>query len=130
MAVVCAAITKAGSRCRRPVLPGKAHCLMHDPESAELRREASRKGGRHRSAKARAAKALPEALTPEELTAWLSQAFKSVLVGRMEPKVGTACATLAKAILEAHTAAAQPALADLHDQLDTLRALIERGRAA
>lgn len=131
MSVKCNAITKAGSRCSRPALAGKHHCLMHDPESVELRREASRKGGRNRSAQARAQKLLPEVLEPGDLAAWLSNLFKTVMLGKVEPKVGTACATIAKAILEAQTVAAQPAVEDLQEQLDALRVLIERqGRAA
>lgn len=131
MSVKCNAITKAGTRCTRPALAGKHHCLMHDPESAEMRREAAAKGGRNRSAKARAAATLPDAMTNDELTGWLSVAFKQTLSGRLDPKVGTACATLARALLEAQNAAAQPAVADLEEQIATLRVMVERqGRVA
>ncbi len=103
MGVTCSGITRAGSRCSRPTLAGKQHCLMHDPESSGLRREAASRGGRNRSAKARAAKTLPETLTTTELAAWLSAAFKSTLTGRLEPRVATACATIARTLLEIRT---------------------------
>jgi hypothetical protein len=100
---------------------------MHSPEAAELRREASRKGGRNRSAKARAAAEIPDAMTPEQLGGWLSLAFKRVLTGQLEPRVGTALAAIAKTLLDVETAAAQPSVDDLRDQVATLRAMIERG---
>jgi hypothetical protein len=100
---------------------------MHDPESAELRREAGRKGGRNRSAKARAAKLIPDAMTAEDLAGWLSLAFTNVLSGRIEPKVATAAAAIAGRLLEAQTAAAQPSIADLEEQVAVLRAMVERG---
>ncbi len=127
MTVLCSAIAKSGSRCRRPALAGKQHCLMHDPESAELRREAGRKGGRNRSAKARAAKLIPDAMTAEDLAGWLSLLFTSVMAGKVEPKIGTAAAAIARTLLEAQTAAAQPSVADLQEQVAVLRALVERG---
>lgn len=130
MSVKCSAITKSGSRCSRPALANKHHCLMHDPESTELRREASRKGGRNRSAQARAQKLLPEVLAPEDLAAWLSNVFKTVMLGKTEPKIGTACATIAKAILEAQQAANQPAIEDLQEQVELLRLMVQRGQAA
>ena len=46
MPVSCLAIARSGSRCRSPVLAGKQYCFLHDPESAERRRAAARKGGR------------------------------------------------------------------------------------
>jgi len=104
MANPCAAITKSGSRCRVPALTGRDHCLMHDPAAADVRREASRKGGRNRSAKARAMKLLPEAMAPEELAGWLSLLFKQVMAGRTEPRIGTASATIARAMIDVREA--------------------------
>jgi len=103
MTVACSAIAKSGSRCRRPALAGKQHCLMHDPGSAGLRLEASKKGGFERSAKARAAKLVPEAMTPAELAGWLSLLFTQVMTGRVEPKIGTACAAIARTLLDVRT---------------------------
>jgi prephenate dehydrogenase len=70
-------------------------------------------------------------MTTEELLVWLSVAFRKTLAERLDPRVASACATLAKAILETQAAAAQPAVEDLQAQLDALRAMVERqGRAA
>ncbi len=130
MAVKCSAIARSGSRCNSPVLPDQAFCWVHSPDAAEARREASRKGGKNRSAQARAQKLLPDAMTTDELTGWLSVAFKQTLSGRLEPKTATAVATLARAFLEAQQAAAQPTIEDLQEQVEVLRQMIMRGQAA
>jgi len=98
MAVKCSAIAKSGSRCDRPALAGGAFCLMHSPDHAEMRREASRKGGRARSNQARAAKAMPAALTGDELLALLSACLRRVEAGTLEAGPANAIAGLAKAI--------------------------------
>lgn len=127
MAVKCSAITNGGSRCSRPALVGKPHCLMHDPDSAELRREASRKGGRARSNQARAAKVIPTAMSVADLAGYLSQLFTSTVIGETEPKVASAAAGIARVLLEAQTAASQPAIEDLQEQIAVLRIMIDRG---
>jgi hypothetical protein len=60
---------------------------MHDPESAELRLEASRAGGRARSNAARAAKAMPAALSSDQLLIRLSQVIDKAEKGEIEPGV-------------------------------------------
>ena len=96
----CAAITRGGKPCPAAPLPGRAHCWTHDPGSAEGRREAGRKGGRARSTAARARAAIPDGMSGEELAGWLSDLFRGVVSGRVEPRVGTAAATIARALLE------------------------------
>jgi hypothetical protein len=131
MAVKCSAIARSGSRCSSPVLPDSAFCFVHAPEMADARREAARKGGRNRSAKARAAAQIPDGMSAADLAGWLSLLFRSTMAGKTEPKVATACAAIAGRLLEAQTAAAQPSIAELEEQLSVLRAMIERqGRAA
>jgi hypothetical protein len=87
MPVTCSAITKGGSRCSRPALAGKQHCLMHDPESAELRREAGRAGGRNRANAVRAAKALQPAMTSEDLLVTLSEVIRKAEKSEIEPGI-------------------------------------------
>lgn len=119
MAVRCAAITKAGSRCQRPVLVGRNHCLMHDPGSADVRLAAARAGGKARSSQQRAIKALPETLTPELLGRHLSGVFLGVIAGTTPAKVGTAAATIARTLAdlrEAHEL--EQRIADLERRLD------------
>jgi len=114
MAVKCSAIAKRGSRCRRPALAGKQHCLMHDPGSAELRLEASRKGGHARSNAARAAKAMPAAMTTAELLQQLSSVFELTLAGVVEPGVAQACGSLARTMVTIReTAEVEARLAEL-----------------
>ncbi len=100
MATKCSAIARSGSRCGSPVLPASAYCWVHDPGSAEARREASRRGGKARSNQARAQAALPEAMDAAELGGWLAVLFKGVVAGRIEPRVGSAAAGIAKVMLE------------------------------
>src|SRR5215216_2840928 len=98
MATLCQAIAKSGSRCKNPVLAGKQHCLFHDPDAGELRRAGSRKGGHDRSVKARAMKQIHAAMSADDLAGWLSLLFTQVLTGRIEPRIGTACATIARVL--------------------------------
>jgi len=87
MPVKCQAIAKSGKQCDRPALAGRRHCLMHDPESAELRREAGRAGGRNRANAVRAAKAMPAALSSDDLLVRLSQVIDKAEKGEIEPGV-------------------------------------------
>jgi hypothetical protein len=98
-AAKCSAIARSGNRCSSSVLPGSAFCFVHDPNAAEARRDASRKGGRARSNKARAAKNLPEALTPDDLQSYLALTLRGVLSGRLQPAVGSCIAALARSIV-------------------------------
>ncbi len=126
MAVKCAAIARSGSRCASPVLPGSSYCWVHDPAAEEARREASKKGGRARSNQERARKQIPPAMPPDELGGYLSALFKAVVAGRVEPKVGTAAATIARVMLEVR------AQVEIEERLARLEAAagVEKGRTA
>jgi hypothetical protein len=102
----CSAIARSGNRCTTTVVTGSNFCYLHDPALVERRREAARKGGRNRSTKARAAAQIPETMSPADLAGWLSLLFKNVIEGRVEPRIGTAAATIAKVLLEVRTATA------------------------
>jgi hypothetical protein len=121
--MTCLAVAKSGSRCRRPPLPGKAHCLMHDPESAELRREASRKGGYARSNAARAAKMLPPALTNDDLLVRLSVVIDKAEKGEIEPGVVNCISGAARTMAELRKAT------DLERRLDELEAKVGAERS-
>ena len=123
----CSAIARSGSRCRSAVLPGRPFCFLHDPAAAAARAEGARKGGRSRSNAERAKKAIPVAMTSDELAGYLSALFRAVVAGKVEPKVGTAAATIAKVLFDVRTAVA---VEDLREQLDALKALVGRERAA
>ena len=44
--------------------------------------------------------AIPDAMDAAELGGWLSLIFKQVLVGKLEPRVGSAAAGIAKVMLQ------------------------------
>jgi hypothetical protein len=104
MAAKCQAIARSGSRCNSPVLPASQWCWVHDPAAADRRREASKKGGKARATKARALAAIPDAMTSDELAGWLSLLFKNVVAGRVEPRIGTAAATIARVLMDVREA--------------------------
>jgi hypothetical protein len=117
MATKCSAIAKSGSRCQTPVVVGSSFCYLHSPEMADRRREAARKGGRNRSAKARAQKQIPPAMSADDLAGWLSLLFTNVMAGRIEPKIGTACATIARTLHEVkHATELEERIAELEQR--------------
>jgi hypothetical protein len=115
MANQCAATTQAGKPCAATPRPGRTLCAWHSPDFAEQRRTWSAKGGANKSNKARASRDLADAgLTMPEVGGLLSGALKKVADGTMEPGVGTALATLARAIVAVQEAGA------LEDRLSQL----------
>ena len=97
----CAATTSAGHPCQsQPVRPS-GYCYWHDPAVADERDRKRREGGAHRSNRERAKRQLPaEPLSAEEIRSHLGVVFTGVIVGRVEPGVGTAAATIARALLD------------------------------
>ncbi len=117
----CQAITKNGSPCGATPVPGDTLCAWHSPAWAEKRREWSKKGGAGRSNQARAKKQLPDnVLTLQEVQALLGLTFKGVISGRIEPGVGTAAASIAKAMV------AVAGVAEIEGQIAELRQMIDR----
>ena len=127
MAEKCRGICKSGSPCKSAVLPGRPFCLFHDPEAAALRQAGSAKGGRNRANVQRAKAQIPDALTPGQLAGWLSLLFKRTIAGQTEPKIAHAAAAVARVLFDVRTAVA---VEDLQEQLDALKALVGRERAA
>ena len=100
----CRAETKGGKPCGATVVAPSGLCAGHAPEWADRRREWSRKGGERRSNHERAKKQVPAAVTAKELGGWLGVLFRGVVGGKIAPKVGTAAAMIARAMLEAREA--------------------------
>ncbi len=126
MPAKCSAITRAGSPCPSPPLAGSQWCWTHAPEAEEARREASRKGGKSRSAAEQARKRIPPAMPPDEFAGLLAFLFRGFVAGRISPKVGTAAATIARAMLEVRQQV------DVEQRLSALEAqagIAERNRA-
>ena len=99
MAAKCQAIARSGSPCGSAPLAGSAWCYIHSPDSAEARRESSRKGGRARSNASRARASLPDPLSPADLQSILGGVLRDVVEGRLEPGVATAAATVCRALV-------------------------------
>ena len=98
----CQSRAADGKPCAANVVDG-THCAWHSAalEWVEKRRQWSIKGGRQRSNAARAKRQLPvEPVTTAELHAWMGLLFTRVMAGKTEPNVGTACATIAKTMVE------------------------------
>ena len=101
MPVKCSATAKSGEPCASPVLPDSDFCWIHDPASAEARREAARRGGRGKSNRARAARAMTT-YSIEDVRAVLSTALRDLLAGKLDVGVATAAASLCRVIITAN----------------------------
>ena len=93
----CSATRVNGSACRAFVLPDSAFCFTHDPAKAAEREARNAKGGRYRSNAARLHAAMPPRLTA--IYGRLEQALDDLLAGRLNPRVATAAAALASAMV-------------------------------
>lgn len=94
----CAATTKAGKPCPSAARAGRAYCLMHDPDAAEERRAAGRKGGHNKSHAARAERRMILA-KPYDVHVVLGTSLRAVFDGDMDPGTAAALATLGRATL-------------------------------
>lgn len=99
----CTQIKANGEPCGSFALPQSGLCVSHDPARRTAQREASRRGGESRSAARRAARAWAmtgEQIRQEDLPAILRACLLDVRLGKIEPSVATAIATLAKTSLQ------------------------------
>ncbi len=119
----CTASRANGQPCRAFALPGEGVCWSHLPGNAEAVKQAQRRGGENRSAARRAAKlwaATGNAVNQDDLPAMLRAAILDVRVGKIEPSVASAIATLAKTSVSlAHDL-------ELEGRIAALEAVIER----
>ena len=104
MVVRCKAQTAGGAPCSAQPVRDDGFCYWHSPATASERVEARRRGGQNRSTKARARKQIPVAMSADELAGWLSLLFTQVMAGRIEPRVATAAATVAKTLMDVRQA--------------------------
>lgn len=98
----CDGIRRDGARCGAPARSDGAYCFAHDPARAHERTEARRKGGRHRSSAVRLRALVPPRLVPvyERLEAALDEVHQ----GTIDPRVASAMAGLARAMVAVLTA--------------------------
>jgi len=100
MPTQCAGLNKDRKPCQGTPLPGGTLCFAHDPAMAERRQQGSVKGGRGKSAKVRAQRQLRDSvMAPADVSGLLSISMQKVATGVMEPGVGTALASMAKALM-------------------------------
>ena len=80
----CAAITRAGERCRLDATVG-SYCYQHSPETAEERRRNARKGG------LKGGNGRPGVAEITEAKSWIRALISRMLKGEVERDVATAC---------------------------------------
>lgn len=97
---ICTATTKSGQPCRAPAVTAAGLCVSHAPEMRARVKEGQAKGGRRKATRERLSRAMPRDMA--WLAERLSDAFDAVSTGRMEPKVGTALASIAGALVKTH----------------------------
>ena len=98
----CSASRRDGRPCGAPALPGSRFCFTHDPARAGERSEARAKGGRNRAHVVRLRGLVPPRLAG--VFDRLEGALVEVHDGRLDPKVASAMAALARAMVSVLTA--------------------------
>lgn len=117
----CAAVTKAGTRCRARALGETGLCFTHDPGRAEELARARRNGGLAKSNRERARKQLPAAvLTPREIEGVLSRVLVRVATQQLHPAIGTSVAAIARALIAVKESS------EIEQRLAALEAAAER----
>lgn len=123
----CTATNKSGVPCSAQAWRD-GWCRWHHPQLEAERRDARRQGGAARSNKARAKKALTgAAMSAPELAGFLSLTIQKVYRGELEPGVGSAIASLAKAQVSVVESGKGEEIAA---RLDKVEALLRRQGAA
>jgi hypothetical protein len=110
----CQATRKDGTPCEGKPIGDTGCCFAHQPEA----REWKAKGGRNRSNAARSYRSLPERLKPA--AEMLSRAMDETRDGTMEPRVATALAALAGALVRVVQSG------ELEQRLIALEAMVSR----
>lgn len=93
----CTATRRDGTPCGGWAIAGSAYCFAHDPERAEKRQAAHAKGGRNSAKVIRLRGLMPPRLMP--VFEQLETALADTLSGDLEPRVGSAAATIARAMV-------------------------------
>ena len=98
----CAATRKDGDPCRGQAQPGLPYCWAHDAAQQARYAEGRRLGGRNSSNFARAARLVPPELT--DVKGHLLEALAQLHSGELDPRLASAMATMAGAIVRIHQA--------------------------
>ena len=120
----CEATKADGSPCRAAALPGRPHCLFHDPGSREARAAGRTAGGKNRSRPAAVLPDGPDAdlSTVPAVVAYLGRIANATAKGQVDPRVSNATvyavATLLRALQPDDTARQ---VEELRKELDALK---------
>ena len=98
----CTATRKDGQPCRVPAVAGTERCFAHSEQTAALRREARRRGGRNSARTVRAARLVPSTLRP--VLALLLDTLDDVHGGKLPAAQANAVATVAGAVVKVYQA--------------------------
>jgi hypothetical protein len=93
----CSERRKDGSPCRVRARPGRPFCAFHDPDLQEQREAARVSGGHGKRTAHRLDKLTPHSLRP--VLATLFETLEGLKDGTVEPRQGTAMASVATAIV-------------------------------
>src|SRR5215211_1125881 len=97
----CKAERKDGSPCQSQILLPSGLCHLHDPDRQASVLTARRQGGRNKSRVARVEKLIPASLRPVLTT--LLEVLDETRRGAMDPKVASALASVAGAIVKVYS---------------------------
>ena len=115
----CNATRRDGSPCTSPLVGASGPCFAHDRDRQAEMREARVRGGRGKGRLARVEKLVPGTLRP--VLALLLDALEQTHRGELDPKIATAVAALAGAVVRVYTSATvEQQIADLQEQIATL----------
>lgn len=125
MQAKCSGVKRDGTPCSAPTMGGSGFCVSHDPARVVQIAEWRRQGGAAKSNRARARKTIAAAaLSTADLDAVLCNVLAKVVNGKLEANIGTAAATIAKAILAVREAG------QLTDRLADVERLMRDGTAS
>jgi hypothetical protein len=99
----CSAVRKDGQPCGGHAQSSSHYCWAHDPALADPRAAKRAEGGRNKATHRRLDKLTPASLRP--VLTKLYAALDGLEDGSVEPKVGTAMASVASVIVRVHEAA-------------------------
>ena len=97
---ICRATRRDGEPCTA-VASDSGYCFGHDPKLEDKRREARRQGGQNKASSVRVSKLLPTRLKP--VATALEEVLTEVHNGSIDPKVATAMASVATALIRVYS---------------------------
>ncbi len=115
----CTATKADGTACASFAIPPYGTCLFHTPELADSVQGMRKQGGAAHSNSSRAQRLIPGVL--KDTQDLLVKALKAVHDGTMDPKIGTAMATISNALVRIHE------VGELATRLEDVEARMKEG---